>query len=378
MSPIPGRIGRLPWGLLGMLALVACAERFVAKHSLDFTRPEYLDWRETGKAARRKTPGRDFLVFGTSMTQQSLLPEVLGDRAGGTAYNLSVCAGQAPASYFLLKRAIDAGAKPRAVFVDFHPQYLASSYKDAASFWADLLDPAEALDLAREARDPTFFAATMSARTLPSVKDRLQIRLAILAALRGESNNLRSMSLIFDHNKRRNHGALIYAAKPEFRGDVAPQYVQVFLPKTWEIDPINARYVRRFMGLAALHGVEVRWVIPPLCPELQARRDASRMDEPYTAFIRSVQADFANLVVLDARRSKYPAEVFCDAAHLDGRGATAFSVAVGDALASTREPGDTGRMWIELPSYRERVPVHPLFDLIRSQVALRDAARARR
>ena len=30
----------IPWGLLGMLALVLASERFVARHALDFTRPD--------------------------------------------------------------------------------------------------------------------------------------------------------------------------------------------------------------------------------------------------------------------------------------------------------------------------------------------------
>src|ERR1700710_913157 len=92
---------RLPWGFLGMLVLVLGFERFVDRHSLDFTRPESQDWRSNGKAARSKVKGRDVLVFGTSMTQQSLLPRVLSEKTGGPAYNLSICAGQAPSSYFL-------------------------------------------------------------------------------------------------------------------------------------------------------------------------------------------------------------------------------------------------------------------------------------
>jgi len=372
------RIGRFPWGLLGMLVLVACGERFVSRHSLDFTRPEYRDWRDTGRAAKHKTRGRDLLIFGTSMTQQGLLPQVLGEGASGPAYNLSVCAGQAPASYFLLKRAIDAGARPKVVLVDFHPQFLASSYKQAASFWAELLEPAEALDLALEARDPTFFASTMTANTLPSVKDRLQIRLAILAALSGTSIHLRASSLTFAHNKRANDGALIAPRKPAYQGEVAPNFLQAFVPTQWSVDPVNARYVHKFMGLAERHGVEVRWVIPPLCPELQAMRNASPIVEPYSAFIRSVQKDHANLVVLDASRSKYPAGVFCDAAHLDGRGAVAWSLAVGEAIAEPRSGGKTASAWIDLATFREPNPMRPIVDLARSQDALRGKGAKRR
>ena len=50
MSPFARQTmrGLVPWGLLGMLVLVLASERFVARHALDFTRPEYRDWRLSG------------------------------------------------------------------------------------------------------------------------------------------------------------------------------------------------------------------------------------------------------------------------------------------------------------------------------------------
>lgn len=360
---------RLPWGLLGMLALVAGAERYFARHSLDYTRPEYQDWRANGKAARTKARGRDLLIFGTSMTQQGLLPRILCEKTGGSAYNLSVCAGQASSSYFLLKRAIDAGANPRAILVDFHPQYLATSYLGAAPFWPDLLEPREALDLFREARDPTFLASNFVARLLPSVKDRLQIRLAIGAALRGDWIDLRGPSLLYAHNKAANDGALVYPPNPAFRGDVAAPFAQAFLPASWAPDPINARYVRRFLALAASRGIRVYWVIPPLSPELQERRDRSGLDVPYTAFIRAMQGEFANLAVLDARKSGFANGVFNDAAHLDGYGAIALSEAVGEVLASA-DRRESSR-WVELPSFHASRPERHLPDLKDSEIAVR-------
>ncbi len=83
-----------------MLILVAGIAQFIATHSLDLTWPEYANWRSAGKSARQKTKGVDLLVFGTSMPQQSLLPSVLRERIDGEAYNLSICAGQAPANDF--------------------------------------------------------------------------------------------------------------------------------------------------------------------------------------------------------------------------------------------------------------------------------------
>lgn len=369
---------RLPWGLLGMLALVACVERSLARHALDFTRPEGYDWGTAGKAARRKTQGREILVFGTSMTQQGLLPSALRERTGSQAYNLSICAGPAPAAYFLLKRALDSGASPEAVLVDFHPFFLSGCDRSASSSWPDMLEPREALDMAWTLRDASFFASTVLGHAMPSVGNRLQIRKAIAGALRGESSSLRYYNVLFAHNKKQNEGSLVHRRKPDYRGEVTPNLSKIFLPASWAVDDLNARYLRRFVALAGSRGIEVYWVIPPLAPELQARRDRSGLEEPYDRFIRSVQAEHANLVVLDARKSGYQVDVFTDAAHLDLQGALAWSTAVGDVLAARKgRPAETPR-WVKLPPYREGGAVPPMFDLDDSDLALRKMSNPRR
>ena len=362
---------RLPWGLLGTLALVACVERSLARHALDYTRPEGFDWGMAGKAARQKTQGREILVFGTSMTQQGLLPSVLRERTGLNAHNLSICAGPAPAAYYLLKRALDSGASPKAVLVDFHPFFLSGCDRSGSSCWPDMLEPREALDMAWTLRDAPFFASTVLGHALPSVGNRLQLRKAIAGAFWGESFSMSYFNAILTHNKNQNEGALVYRKKPDYRGEVAPAYGKIFLPASWAVDDVNAQYLRRFVALAGSRGVEVYWVIPPLAPELQSRRNRSGLEEPYDRFIRSMQAEHANLVVLDARKSGYEADVFTDAAHLDSQGASAWSMAVGDVLAARRRGPEDRPRWINLPAYRERRPVHPMMDLNDSDLALK-------
>ena len=108
-----GRTRRvIPRGLLGMLALVALAETFVAHRALDLCRPEGWEWWLSGQAARRQDHREAVLCFGSSMVKQGVLPRVVSRPLGKPAYNLAMCAGPPPASYFLLRRARQSGARP--------------------------------------------------------------------------------------------------------------------------------------------------------------------------------------------------------------------------------------------------------------------------
>src|SRR5690242_12777653 len=111
---------RHPWpvGMLGMLALVLAAESYVARHDLDFATLWSANWRHGAAAARREGPKSAVLAFGDSLVKDGVAAPVIEARLGRRAYNLAVFNGQAPASYFLLRRALDAGARPAAVLID--------------------------------------------------------------------------------------------------------------------------------------------------------------------------------------------------------------------------------------------------------------------
>lgn len=363
-----------------MLLLIALAERFVAGHALDFTRPEYWDWRSAGLAARHVAPGCEVLCFGTSMTQQGLIPGVIRERSGREARNLAVCAGQAPGSYFLLRRAIEAGARPSALLVEFHPQYLAEDHWGAVRFWPDLLDTRDGLDLSWSTRDAEFFATTALARLLPSVKDRFQVRACVAAALGGQNASTAPATVVYNRNRRQNAGAVVMPRNPAYRGEIAPHFLGGFLPDTWRPHPTNVAYIRRFLDLAASRGITVCWVIPPLSPDLQAARERKGLDASFTEFVRAFQATSPNLVVLDARHSGYGREVFTDAAHLDRQGACTLSADVGDLVDAGRALQGTAPAdrWIELPRYRDLAPPAAPEDLEQSRLAIAARAASRR
>src|SRR5690242_11471473 len=123
----PGRStlwSNVPAGLLGMLCLVGAVERWVSHHSYDFTHPELWDWKAASAAAQKIAPKCEILCLGDSLLKVGFLPKVLEHHTGKSSHNMAVFAGQAPGSYFLLRRALESGARPKAVVVDFKPTIL--------------------------------------------------------------------------------------------------------------------------------------------------------------------------------------------------------------------------------------------------------------
>src|SRR5207247_551116 len=101
------------------------------------------------------------------------------------SYNLALMGGQPMAGYFLLRRALDQGARPRAILVGFAADRLQGDPRRATRGLTEIVRPAEALDLACTAGDPGLFAAMVLARALPSYRCRMEIRAHFPQVLRG-------------------------------------------------------------------------------------------------------------------------------------------------------------------------------------------------
>lgn len=342
----------IPYGLLGMLLLLLVVEGHVAHHTLDYTRSDFWDWRQTARFAERNTQGCQVLCFGTSRIQQALVPQVIEGRSGLKAWNLGVCWGQAPAAYFLLKRVLDAGAKPSAILVEYHPAALSADPWTAQGFWPELLNWREALDLWWSSRDSTLFGSTMLAHSLPTVKDRSQIGAMIRGALVGKNATMWASTLTSVRNRNVNRGAMLMPGDSGFEGKIGAQYQEAFFDTGWAATKLNESYIRRFLQLAAAKSIQVYWVLPPFAPKLQEKREQTENTARFTAFVRRWMAEFPRLVVLDAEHSGFAPNLFYDGSHLDREGAMALSALVGDQLKSTTsDPGD--ERWVRLPQYRE-------------------------
>ena len=378
MSEPPARShgGTWPVGLLGMLALAVAAEVYVARHDRDFTTIWASSWRLSDRAARDEATRCAVLGFGDSLVKHGLAPRVLEPALGRPAYNLAVFNGVAPASFVLLRRALEAGARPAAILVD--GELLEKDPRDYPRLWAEVVTARDALELAVEARDASFFAALMLGRWLPSVRGRYEIRDNLRTALRGETPLTRFELLPHWRNWGLNRGAHLVAANPP-----APEFMHAaieragYLPTTWDCNPVGAAYARRFLRLAAAGRIPVFWLLPPVNPEIQARRDRGGRDPRYEAFLRRLQARFPDLVVLDGRHCGYDLSAMWDLTHLNRRGAAVFSAEVA-AVVRDRLAGGRGPRWVDLPPYRERPGGIALEDVDQSRLALQRKYAARR
>jgi hypothetical protein len=372
MSRWPSRVARgrrVPLGLLGMIALVVLIERSVARYEARFTPSWALDWRLTGRAARTQAPGCGVLCLGDSLVKLGIVPRAIERRLGKPSYNLALSAGPAPASFVLLRRALAAGAHPEAIVLDFTPHLLADDPRIAWRLWPELVGLRDALDLARSARDADWLTALVLGRTLPSVRARFEIR----AALRGDGRG--DPLAMFRRNWAFNRGAQVMPRSPEFTGraDVWPGARRVLYPDTCRVHPVNELYVGRLLALAATRRIPVFWLLPPVCPDLQDRRERSGAEAQYIRFVRRMQARSPGVTVVDGRRAGYDHTVHCDPLHLDCRGAYALSVGVAEVIGRGLGAAGSPR-WVELPSYQDRTIDIALEDLEQSRQAVRRRA----
>ncbi|MEO6810447.1 MAG: DUF1574 family protein [Isosphaeraceae bacterium] len=337
---------RPPSGLIGAMLLIVVVEGVVSGYSLDVVRFEQWVWASAARAAQHDAPGCDTLALGSSMVLMGVLPQSIEQQTGGRVANLAVMGGITESSYFLLKRALDAGANPSRVIVDFHPYFLTEDHWQTSRMWPFLLDTQDTLDLAWTARDAEFFGVMTVARALPTLRVRYRLRTAILSAFQGTYQSLRTENLETLAKLNRNQGALPTPEDPSFQGVVGPHYGSMLLTQPWRCRPIHAKYLRKFLALTASKGIQVYWVIPPVAPNLQTWRDQRGLEVRYDQFVQALQAKAPHLVVVDGRRLDYQNAAFLDASHLGNRGAIAFSADLARCLDSERS--STGPRWLTL------------------------------
>ena len=339
---------RAPLGLLGMLALVASVEGFVASRADRLIGFETWAWEHASRAAVAEAASCEILLFGDSQIMMGVVPRVLASEAGPRrprpAYNLAVPGGQAASSYFLFRKALAAGAKPSIVVVDFMPTLLDCDLSRNAARWPEILGPLDAADLAWSSGDPGLFGSIVSARFVPSLRARPVIREAIGSRLRGESALSRQPNRrrVREEAKRRNievnRGALVAAEsdRSAIPDDPEEWYANSY-PRPWACRPLQESYARRFLDLAESRGIRVCWLVAPMHPEVLALEKCRGDQDRYDRFISAMTNEHPGLVVLDARGAGFESEAFLDLVHLGGSGAVAFTAEVGSILRKQGE-----------------------------------------
>ncbi len=386
---VPGRRSRLPRGLIGMLALIAGVESFVMRHDYDLTTLIASNWEIEGHAPARFAGGSKILCFGDSMVKFGVQPHVLGATLGKPTYNFALYCGSPQASYYMLRRAFDAGAKPEAIVVDYQPEFLmGDSLKLLGRAFPELLTVAEAADLCWRGGEPDCwrkgdpnrfdrFGEYLVAMGLPSARKRYEIRANLLANIKGQSGSIRENLEARKRNWKVNRGAEALPKNPHYRGEV-PEiggYPAMFWTP-WAAHPLNAQYVDRFLELARSRQVPVFWVLQPNAPAVDQKREQVGYNAQYEAFVRDHVGRFANLTVIDGRHVNFDHRVFTDPVHLDRDGATAYSFGIAQVIrARLAHPrAEAGSRFVALPDQQSRAREVALEDFNQSGDAIKAEA----
>jgi len=373
----PPTARRVPWGLAGMLAIVAIFESFVAANSLRFSRIEPDDWRSAAEAAEREVPSGGVLILGDSQVKFGISPFQVEAEVGQPAQCLAIQGGQAPSSYFLLRKALKAGMIPSAVVVDFEPNLLRDPPTNKPRMWAELASLKECYELASSLRDLTEFSSMALGRILPSYRDRLEVRGNLMAAFKGETPNTAAMIEMARRNRGMNRGAILMSKDlGDHKHDISTWGNPTPVP--WKPADVNDLYARRLLRLALDHKIPVYAALMPLSPGVQDKYEQSGLDGRYVAWIEKLQARFPNFHVLDWRHANYGPLAFFDALHLNSVGASAVGSSLGEHLKRAGRGEVPAGRWTKMPAYNPSVAAVAVEDSSQSDAVMRATASLRR
>ncbi len=370
---------RCPWGLVGMIALVALVEGSIGVRALGLYDVDEWAFRWTGRASSTEAKRAEILCFGDSLVKLSVIPSVVGERTGRRAFNLAVSGSQATTSYFLLKRALDSGARPEAIVVDFNPPLLRVGPRHILTRWGALLDPIEAGQLAWWARDSDLWGEVTLGKVLTSLRNKTSIRANVMDALAGRPSINPSWNGMALRNWEKNAGAQLMVGSAAARGltdDAVRKLREGYYPK-WECHPANAEGIDRLLSLASRNGIRVFWLLTPLIPAFHEEIGRSGIDAQHEEFVRSWQAKYPDLVVLDGRRKVTELDAFWDPQHLSIVGASAFSKSLGDVLRRSIGGKLEGR-WVSLPEIKIGPLPLGIENIEESRLAVEKEAKIRR
>ena len=325
-----GRRSLWPWGLAGMLGLIVLVEAFLTAGAGRFVTLSQAQ-HQFARGACREAAGSAVLCFGDSQIKEGLAPRVIESASGSRTYNLAIAGGLPPGAFLLLRHALDAGARPSAVVLGFHPDNLKIHPGCDLFNLSELMRVRDGLEFAWTERDPTIFARLAANWLLPSYHYRLRIRAEARSLLGGTPTFEARMLAGFRRNWDRNRGAMILPINGAST-TAGRFWDEPDLTRKWWCQPANAVYLRKFFDLAGRRGIPVYWLMSPMHPRIATEQARIGLDDDFTRFLERRQRRDSNLVVLDGRHSGFAAPLFVDTSHLDRRG--------GDGL----EPCGRGRL----------------------------------
>ena len=323
---------QVPWGLIGMIALVWTSELVCAL--LVPTSSHRLLGRRARRWRLNVKRRREFSVSGTVRLSSGCCPTLLRDKPDFPATTWPFSGGcQHPVMASSAAHSIPV-RRPKAVLVDYNPGLLVTHARVNAAVWPQILGPTEALALF--SHSPDFGLA------LPMIGNCLfhpgNIATAFTASQSRQFSGVTMMSSLAQVRQEKEsreifRGAQPVGLNPSFTEPVTDAIPQVG-HKGWKSHPENTAYVHKFMSLAELHQIRVFWVIPPVSPAFQATRFRNGQEDVYDRFVAVIQARHPTLTVLDGRRLGLDRSSFVDTFHMSVRGAELLSEAVAVALGN--------------------------------------------
>ena len=368
--------GRFPVGLIGALALIVGFECHIERNAIDYQGGNHWSYKVSTAVAASGAKGARVLCFGDSLLRLGVAPSVIEAETGLSGYNFAQTGGQAPGSYFLLKKALKSGVRPSAIVVDFFPRLLAEDPGFNNDNWPFVADLSDAFGFASIKHNPSTFAWIAVRLVLPSARSRHSFRTNVLLKLHPQLVSIPHEIMKSIRNWKINQGAEIVLSRPGLVENL-DLWEQGYFSK-FRCSRINRFYVDRFLKLASDHQIPVFWLLPPYQEALQERCDRSGFDSRHMAFVRDFQESYPNLRVLDARRSGYPSEVFHDLHHLGREGASVLSSDIGREIRRHLAGNGPRNRWISLEQFRPRPEAAPLEDVEQSRVVIRKEFQAGR
>ncbi len=368
---------RVPRGFLGMLVLVAVFEAYIARNDLKFSRIEADDWKSSARVAESQLPPGGVFFFGDSQIKFGVSPLLLEAKLGQPSHCLAIQGGQAPSSYFLLRKALNSGVIPTSIVVDFEPHLNRDGIDHNKRMWSEVAGLADSLELAWHAKDANAFAAMALALALPSYRERNEIRDNLMTALRGETSVMPAWLEMASRNKGMNRGALAITKNPTGSPIDASKWGNR-TEKPWAPDPVNDLYAKKFLKLALDNRIPVYCLIMPVAPGVHEKYEQNGLEQAYDAWIKKLQANHSNLYVLDWRHSDYRDPSFTDGLHLNVEGAFSITTALGDYLERSFRGEGVDQRWVPMPSFRLESRRIAVEDSNRSDQFMRSTAALRR
>ncbi len=352
-----------PAGLVGMLALMVVAELALARAGREIRQMMHADWRgQRIAAAGNAVREADILCFGDSLVKNGVVPAALEARLDRKVFNLAVLNSPTPASYSLFKRALDSGARPSAVVLDCNETLLwGTNFRCDVACWADMIGPADALQLARADGDLGFFGLHLVHWLLPSARLRQDVRQRVVSpADSSPTGRYTYWPWLLDRQSRRNAGALLFPSYYSKRREdpFADGRLDERDRGIWyRTGPFAKRttlvYLDLFLGLAQQRKIPVFFVLPPIHPGVLAKREEFGVEAEYLWFSRTIHDRYPNVVVVNGRHAGFDYRDFIDSCHLHVDGATEFSNALAGVIADRLEGRSDGPRWVDLPRKTE-------------------------